>query len=272
MYTDFYHLTIDPFRETADKKFYYPSEQHEKALSHLSYGIKERKGLMLLTGDVGSGKTTLCKLLIDKCDDSTETILILNPDLSDLELLKTIAQKLGIEEPCHNKYDAIEHLNYFFLNESKKGRNILLIVDEAQKLHTQKLEQLRLLSNLETEKDKLIQIILCGQADLFDKLQGTALRQIDQRITLRFYLSAFNLENTKAYINHRIQTARSIQTHEDFPQFTDDALDAVHRLTGGIPRIINLIASRMLLAGYSLQTFTIDENIAHQCGSEMMLK
>ncbi len=176
MYKEFFHLSENPFNMTADPDFFFASHQHEEAFSHLVYGIQQRKGILVVTGEIGTGKTTLCRTLLNRLDEDIKTALILNPNFSELQLLKLIVRDLGIEGNFRTKLDLIENLNHFLIEETNNGNNVVIIIDEAQNLTIKQLEQVRLLSNIETEKEKLLQIILVGQPELCDKLKLNALR------------------------------------------------------------------------------------------------
>jgi general secretion pathway protein A len=254
-----------PFEMTAGPEFYYPGWLHEEALQHLSYGIEERKGIMLLTGDRGTGKTTVCRHLLGELGSNMKSSFILNPSLSSIQLLKAILQNFGVRDMVCNKFEVIERLNQFLIAETLCGNNVVLVIDEAQKLRPSELEQIRLLSNLETEKHKLLQIILCGAPQLHEKLQLTSLRQINQRISVRFHISALKGDEVTAYINARLRYHQQNSEHTAMPIFTDDACRQIALHTKGIPRTINLLCDRILLAAHSLQISTIDENIIHQC-------
>ena len=184
MYEDFYGLKEKPFSLTPDPRFLYLSESHRFALDHLIYGITQREGFMLITGDVGTGKTTICRTLLERLDEQTRTALILNPQMSETELLLSILSEFGITFSSNSKKEIIDRLNQFLLDQLASGGGAVLIIDEAQNLSLPVLEQIRLLSNLETEKEKLLQIILVGQPELRDKLNLPVLRQLNQRLSL----------------------------------------------------------------------------------------
>ncbi|VAW12669.1 General secretion pathway protein A [hydrothermal vent metagenome] len=268
MYQDYYNLKEHPFNVTADPDFFYSSTKHSEAFSHLVYGIKQRKGILLVTGEVGTGKTTLCRTLLNRLDKNTKTALILNPRFSDLQLLKLIMKDLGVEGKFRNKFALIDALNQFLLNESSKGNNVVVIIDEAQNLKIPQLEQIRLLSNLETEKEKLLQIILVGQPELDEKLRNTALRQLNQRITVRYHILPLDQNELSGYIHHRLQIASGNQ--ENSPKFTEKAINAIYEESFGTPRMINILCDRALLAGYVSATKMIDEKIVHRCAKEIL--
>lgn len=269
MYKEFYHLKENPFNITADPDFFFSSVQHKEAITHLTYGIQQRKGIIAITGEIGTGKTTLCRTVLGQLDESTKTALILNPNFSDLQLLRLILQDLGIETPAKTKYEMVDALNEFLLTQSSEGNNVVVIIDEAQNLKVNQLEQVRLLSNLETEKDKLLQIVLVGQPELVDKLKLKSLRQLNQRIAVRFHIGSLTKDEIREYIRHRLNVAQG----EDFIRykihFTEAAVDTIFAISKGTPRMVNILCDRALLAGYAAETFTIDEQIIHTCSREV---
>lgn len=257
MYKQFYGLTENPFNVTSDPSFFFSSTHHAEAFSHLVYGIQQRKGIILITGEVGTGKTILCRTLLNRLDQQTKTAFILYPNFSELQLLQMIIRDFGIQTKSSNKAVIIDALNEFLLQETTRGHNIVLIIDEAQNLKEDQLEQIRLLSNLETEKDKLLQIILVGQPELCEKLQLSCLRQLNQRITIRNRIRPLERSELKGYIEHRLSVAGAQKTIT----FTDEALEEIYLYSSGTPRLINIICDRALLAGFVAETWTIDHNI-----------
>ncbi len=272
MYKEFYHFKENPFNVTSDPVFFFSSNCHSQAFSHLSYGIEHRKGILLITGEVGTGKTTLCRTLLDKYRNHKEynvkTALILNPSFSDQQLLQLILKDFGIQEILENKFDLVNALNKFLLDETGKGNNIVLLIDEAQNLGVDQLEQIRLLSNLETEKEKLLQIILIGQPELCAKLELASLRQLNQRIAVRYHLRPLQREEIKRYINHRLKIVLS-KNSDNSVRFTNKAIDVIYESCKGTPRLINIICDRALLAGYTQETFIIDFEIISMCVKEV---
>lgn len=269
MYKEFYHLRENPFNITADPDFYFSSHQHKEAITHLVYGIEQRKGIIAITGEIGTGKTTLCRTVLSQLDDTIKTALILNPSFSDLQLLRLILEDLGIQTNAKTKYEMVDALNSFLLEEASQGNNVVLIIDEAQNLKVNQLEQVRLLSNLETEKDKLLQIVLVGQPELVDKLKLNELRQLNQRIAVRFHIGSLTREEIKEYIRHRLKVAQDSEFTRYAVHFTEDAVEAIFNISKGTPRMVNILCDRALLAGYASETFTIDENIIHKCSREV---
>jgi len=270
MYKEYYHFKENPFSITADPDFFFSSKRHNEAFSHLIYGIKQRKGIVVITGEIGTGKTTLCRTLLNRLDANIKTAFILNPDFSDLQLLQLILRDLGIKTNSKNKFDLINTLNEFLIQETTLGNNVVLIIDEAQNLGVRQLEQVRLLSNLETEKEKLLQIILIGQPELTDKLKLTELRQLNQRVAVRYHIMPLDGDEVREYIQHRVEIGQDDDA--DYPSllnFTNEAIEAIFDISGGTPRMINIICDRALLAGYTLDTYTIDHHIIHKCAQEV---
>ena len=251
MYEEFYGLKEKPFNLTPDPRFFFLSENHRGAFEHLLYGIKEREGFILITGEVGAGKTTLCRALLNKIESpSTVSALILNPMFSGQELLQCILSDFGIQTEATTKKELLDELNQFLLNQQAANRNSILIIDEAQNLPLPVLEEIRILSNLETEKEKLLQIILMGQVELKEKLSLPRLRQLNQRISIRYHLDPLGREEVPRYIHHRLTVAgASGDIH-----FTQGALREIYHYSQGIPRLINLASDRALLAGYAEQS------------------
>lgn len=246
MYEAFYGLREKPFSLTPDPKFFFLSQAHREALDHLLYGVQQREGFIAITGDVGTGKTTLCRALLGKLDERTKTALIFNPILSADELLRSILQDFGLPAAGETKKELIDELNAFLIQLLTEGKNAILIVDEAQDLSEQILEQIRLLSNLETEKEKLIQIVLAGQLQLLDLLAAPGLKQLNQRISVRFKIRPLSAHETNQYIAHRLLVAGS--AGEEI--FSPAALTAIYRYSQGVPRLINLASDRALLQGF----------------------
>jgi len=250
MYTRYFGLTEKPFAIAPNPRYLFMSELHREALAHLLYGISSDGCIILLTGDVGTGKTTVCRCLIDQLPETTDIALILNPKLSIADLFKTICEELeiGIEEPSPSIKTYIDRLNQYLLNSHSKGRNTALIVDEAQNLDVEILEQLRLLTNLETDTNKLLQIVLIGQPELRDILNDPKLSQINQRITTRYHLKPLQSADVGNYIQHRIAIAGG-NSRNVF--FSKQAIDYVIKTSKGIPRIINLLCDHALLGAYA---------------------
>ena len=265
MYKQFYNLREDPFSITSDPEFFFSSLRHTEAFNHLLYGIRERKGIMVMTGEIGTGKTTLCRAILNQLDTTTKSAFILNPNFSETQLLQMIVKDFGLPYKSKNKLELIETLNHFLLEEGAQGNNVLLIIDESQNLKVSQLEQIRLLSNLETEKEKLLQILLVGQPELFDKLKLNELRQLNQRIAVRYHIQPLDKPELRNYIYHRLKVADATLNLN----FTKEALDSIYTFTKGTPRLINILCDRALLAGFVAETFLIDDKIINKCAREV---
>jgi len=266
MHEEYYGFSDKPFSLTPDPKYLYKSESHANAFDLLQYAIRRREGFVVITGDIGTGKTTLCRAILEQLDRKTFTALVLNPFLSEEDLLRVILQDFGVvsrEEIKRGrlagvtKQELIETLNEFLLSLLPLGAGALLIIDEAQNLPRQVLEQIRILSNLETNREKLLQIVLVGQLNLKDLLRSPELRQLDQRVSIRYELKPLTREETAAYVAHRLTIAGGGAA----VSFAPRALDLVHQYTDGIPRLINLLCDRALLGGYSARTNRITPEI-----------
>jgi len=265
MYCQFYGLKERPFNVTSDPAFFFSSKKHKEAISHLLYGVSQRKGIILLTGEIGTGKTTICRFFLNHVAKNIKTAFILNPAFSETQLLESIIKDFGIFPKNKSKLDMVWELNNFLLRESTAGNNLVLIVDEAQNLQPNLLEQIRLLSNLETEKDKLLQVILVGQPELNNRINLYDLRQLRQRIMVRYHIGPLDNDEIKSYINHRLEIAGSAGKIK----FSNEAIDSISRFSGGIPRLINMICDRALLAGFVAETNHVDSNIIKRCLGEL---
>lgn len=246
MFESFFGLSENPFNLTPDPKFLYLSKVHQEALSHLLYGIEQRKGFVLITGEVGAGKTTICRSLLGMLPKKIQTALILNPSLSDVELLQTINQDFGINNSQTSKKVLLDELYEFLIQNFIDGGNAALIIDECQNLSPEVLEQIRMLSNLETEKEKLLQIIMIGQPQLAKVLSSPDLKQINDRIVLRYHIWPLGLADTKSYINHRLIVSGS---NGDI-NFASQAIKKIYAYSQGLPRKINALAERSMLIAY----------------------
>jgi len=265
VYQEFYGLIDAPFDITPNPRFLFYSAKHREAFNHLLYGIRERKGFIQLTGEVGAGKTTLCRAALEQLDQHYTTALILNPMMSADELIRAIAQEYGLPVAGLDRQTAIAVINQFLLQQVERGRDTVLIIDEAQDLTDELLEQVRLLSNLETDERKLLQIVLLGQPELRDRLNHSKLRQLRQRITVRYHLSPLARGETEQYIRHRLHLSGG----NGEPYFTPPALWRVHRYSGGIPRLVNALCDKALLAGFVQQTGRITYNLVGQAIREL---
>ena len=265
MYCGFFGLEEKPFSITPDPRFLFLSQSHQEALGHLLYGIEERKGFITITGEVGTGKTVLCRALLGRLGHHVCTALILNSFMSDLELLRSINEDFGIAARGTSRKESIDALNDFLIKEFREGRNAVLIIDEAQNLAPPVLEQIRMLSNLETERGKLLQIVLVGQPELRQQLARADLRQLNQRIALRYHIQPFDRQETVDYIHHRLLVAGS---HGGI-RFSRRALSIIYRHSQGIPRKINLLCDRALLSAYVHGSAAIDHRIVRQANAEL---
>ncbi|MDD5495540.1 MAG: XrtA-associated ATPase [Candidatus Omnitrophica bacterium] len=265
MYREFFGLKEKPFSVTSDPNFLFLSRIHKEALSHLIYGIKERKGFLEITGEIGAGKTTLCRALLNELDSDTKTAFVFNSTLPELQLLQAILEDYGLKVEKRTKIALLRQFNNFLIDELSKGHNVILIIDEAQNLKIRTLEEIRMLSNLETDKAKLFQIILVGQPQLKKKLEAPELVQLRQRIGVRFHLTPLDGDDVKNYIYHRLAVAGS----DGQIQFDDAALKEVHRYSGGIPRIINMICDKALLLAYVMETRMVISSIVERSIREL---
>jgi general secretion pathway protein A len=259
MYAAYFGLKENPFNLSPEPRYLFLSEQHRDALNCLIYGIKEKKGFVLISGGIGLGKTTICRSLLGSLDDSVETALIFNTSISDLDLLETVLGEYGIaiKSESRTKKNYIDALNNFLLGNFAAGKTAVLLIDEAQNLSHGVLEQIRMLSNLETETEKLIQIILIGQPELANTLMLPALRQLNERITVRYDLKPLSLPEVRNYIEHRLKIAEGPGSLK----FTKGAFNLIYKFSEGIPRRINALCDRSLLIAYTKNTSKIDRKI-----------
>ena len=267
MYTSFFGLSEKPFAITPDPRYLYLSERHAEALAHLLYGINESGGFIQLTGEVGTGKTTVVRTLLSRVPHHADVALILNPRITPVEFLLTICEELGLgldEADRDSVKQMVDALNRRLLSAHAEGRRIIVIVDEAQNLSAEVLEQVRLLTNLETATQKLLQIILIGQPELRELLDRTDLRQLAQRITGRYHLKPLSREETQGYIRHRLRVAGAAGEI-----FTAAALREVHRLSSGIPRVINVCCDRALLGAYTRETRKVTPALVRRAAGEV---
>ena len=268
MYTEFFGLNEKPFSISPDPRYLYLSQRHADALAHLIYGISESGGFIQLTGEVGTGKTTLIRSLLEQLPERAEIALILNPQLSTKEFLHSICEELRTPPPLEDSVKGfIDALNAYLLRANSEDRRVVLIVDEAQTLGPDLLEQVRLLTNLETSKKKLLQIILIGQPELRELLERPEMRQIAQRITGRYHLEPLDAKDTVVYVQHRLKVAGGRPNI-----FTASAYRRIYKESGGIPRLINVVADRALLAAYSQERATIDGPLVAKAATEVFGK
>ncbi|HPQ43903.1 MAG TPA: AAA family ATPase [Syntrophales bacterium] len=253
---------------TPDTRYLYLSPQHSEALNHLIYGINEKKGFIVVTGGIGTGKTTICRHLLSILDESVDSALIFNPSLSEMELLATINQEFGVKSGRGRKTKKryIDALNTFLLKNFSAGRNAVLLIDEAQNLSRGVLEQIRMLSNLETEREKLLQIVLIGQPELEELLISPSLKQLNERISVRYALLPFNRAQEEDYIRHRLSVSGG---NNGGPLFSSQAFRTIHHYSRGIPRRINVICDRALLIAYTRDSNVISRNLIREAASDI---
>jgi general secretion pathway protein A len=277
MYEEYYGFVQPPFSLTPDPRFLYRSESHDLSLQQVWQAIRRKEGFIVLTGDIGTGKTTLCRTLLEQFDETTFTALILNPFLSVEELLREVLLTFGVVSrdaltrgrlSTASKHELIRTLHDFLLSLVPLHGSAVLIIDEAQHLSPEVLEEIRILSNLETNDQKLLQMVIVGQLNLLDVLAKAELRQLNQRISIRCSLKALTREEVEAYVTHRLWVARGSTS----VTFTPTAFDLVHTLSGGVPRIINLVADRALMAGCEAQTSKITEDHIVQAAANLGLE
>jgi len=270
MYCEFYGLKERPFNVTSDPAFFFLSSSHKEALSHLIYGVNERKGIIVVSGEIGTGKTTLCRVFLKHSQHKNiKTAFIINPNFSTKELLEAIIADFGISVTKKTKLSLVTQLNQFLLEERMRGNNAVLIIDEAQNLKPNQLEEIRLLSNLETDKEKLLQIVLTGQPELKFKLNLESLAQLQQRVAVYYHIRPLERTELKYYINHRLRISGSSLEKINF---TEEAQEVIYNFSGGTPRLVNILCDRCLLAGFVAQTKTIDAKITQNSLKELKIR
>jgi general secretion pathway protein A len=267
MYLEYYGLTRSPFEMTPDPSFLYLGETHREGLATLVYGVRARKGFLLLTGEVGTGKTTLLHSLLSQLDANTASAFIFNPQLETIDFFRVLLHEYGIEEPCRSKADYLMALNRFLIDCLEKDQPALLIVDEAQDLSTELLEEIRLLSNLETPTSKLIQIMLVGQPELKEMLARPELRQLRQRIVLRHHLQPFDPAECEAYVQERLRLAG----YTGKGIFKKAALKEIFEVTGGVPRVVNIVCDGALLLGYARDWVALGRDAIREAARDLDL-
>ncbi len=267
MYCEFYGLVRAPFEMTPDPAFLYLGETHREGLATLVYGVRSRKGFVLLTGEVGTGKTTLLHALLAQLDASTASAFIFNPSLEPLDFFRVLFDELGIQKPCRTKAEYLLALNHFLIERLGRNEKTLLIIDEAQTMSSAMLEEVRLLSNLETPSSKLLQIMLVGQPELNQVLARPELRQLRQRIVLRHQLRPFDEKDLAAYIAERL----SLAGYTGKGIFKRSALKELFDVTGGVPRVVNIVCDSALLAGYARGKTLLGSDVIREVARDLQL-
>lgn len=264
MYLDYYGLKKLPFSIASSPEFFFASASHEEALAALLYGINERKGIMLLTGEVGTGKTTVCKSLLERLSGSAKTSLILNPYFNPAQLLCAILEDFGVKPKNNNRLTLLNQLNRFLIESNAQNCPAVLVVDEAQNLTARQLEQIRILTNLETSWHKLLQVVISGQPELDEKLRKHSLRQLKQRVSIRCCLRSLNQKEISHYINHRLKKAGKKKVI-----IAQESLPIIYEFSQGIPRLINMLCDRAMLCGFARSTHNLDAKVFTDCVKEL---
>jgi general secretion pathway protein A len=269
MYENFYGLKENPFNVTPNPEYIYLGENHKEALAQLLYGVREKKGFIVITGEVGTGKTTLLHYLLEKIDGNghTKTAFLFNPKLTVNDFIQYILKDLGVKVRGQTKGEYLHNLHRYLLSAYRRDERVVLIVDEAHGLNSELLEEIRLLSNLETSKSKLLQIVLVGQPELDHILSQTGFRQLRQRINLRFHLPPLTEKETKEYIEKRLRIAGAKE-----PIFTEKAIKEIYQKSGGIPRLINILGDNALLNGYALDQKLVDEKSVREVAHDLKIE
>jgi general secretion pathway protein A len=265
LYYQFFGFNAPPFNLTPDPRFMYLSRGHREALEHMIYGATERKGFVLVSGDIGMGKTTLTRVFLSRIADQAKTALIFNAFLDEVELLRALGEELELPESPGGRGEIIRRLNRFLLEEAGRGGNVVLILDEAQNLPAPVLEQVRMLSNLETDQQKLLQIVLVGQPEILPMLKRADLAQLNQRITVRYHLPRLTYEETVAYIGHRLEVAGA----GNRARFHKRAFDSIHGYARGAPRRINAVCDRALLVAFTKDNLEVTRDCVLQAQGEL---
>jgi general secretion pathway protein A len=263
MYTKFYGFKEKPFEITPNPRFLYLSENHKEALAHLTYAVRERKGFTVITGEVGTGKTTLVQTLLSRLDGNVKTAYLFNPMMDSTDFLHYICEDLGLKGQKRSKGQYLAELHNFLMTCYTRNESVVVIIDEAQNLDPKLLEEVRLLTNLETAKSKLLQVILIGQPELNDTLNRISCRQLKQRISLRYHIQPLNKEDTKKYIKKRLIMAGAFDPNI----FTLKALNKIYDYSKGIPRLINIVCDNALLTGYANEQKVISDKIIREVTS-----
>ncbi|MFP4354214.1 MAG: ExeA family protein [Phycisphaerae bacterium] len=272
MYVEFYQLKDEPFRLTPDPRYLYLTVQHQEALNHLMYGIQQKKGFICLTGEVGTGKTTLLRHLMDELDNDRKmhTAMVLNPVLTEVQMLRCIVEEFGISSRRQDRLSLLRAINKFLLDCKHNDETAVLLIDEAQDIPPKTLEMCRLLSNLETKTEKLLQIVLVGQPELNETLGTREFRQLSQRITVRYHIDTMSESDTEEYIRHRLAVAGNTEDRgPNMVKFDRGAYREVFRFSQGTPRLVNAIGDKVLLAGFIYQTGKINRKIVRKAADEL---
>ncbi len=266
MYEKFYGFSEKPFNMTPDTKFFYPSPKHEEAQNCIIFAISQKSGFVVITGEIGSGKTTVCRTLVNKLDITTKVAMIFNTYLGRKDLLTAILEDLGIEYKSTSKTHLLSALNKYLVKQAEDGIDVILIIDEAQNLTSSVIEEIRMLSNFETETEKLIQIVLVGQPELRQKLLLPKLEQFRQRVLLQYHIEPLSYAETRGYIKYRLLKVGSPYGEI----FTREAIDEIYKYSKGVPRLINLVCNHALINGVVYDKRKIDVEIAREAVRELL--
>ncbi|MFT5206543.1 MAG: general secretion pathway protein A [Candidatus Omnitrophota bacterium] len=261
MYKEYFGFETKPFSITSDPAFLFYSKKHREALNVLHYGIKDRVGFIEITGDIGCGKTTLCRAIIAELPPSVKTAYLFNSSLTEMQFLQTFVADLGLDTLKKNRYQLFADLNNFLISQLRNNANVVLIIDESQNLSMRLLEQIRMLSNLETDTDKLLQIVLVGQPELRQKLDHPLLTQLKQRIAIRCHITPLTADEVGGYIKHRLQKAGRESKQA---LFDDEAVAQIYAFSQGVPRLINMICDKALLGAYAKQCPVVNQTLLIQ--------
>lgn len=267
-YQEYFGFERMPFNNTPDSTFFFPTQQHQEALSRLIYAISERKGFVMISGEIGSGKSTLCRTLLSQLPRDVKTALITHTYLDARQLLRAVADDLGLSTQGLNDYDVAQALSEYLIEELSQGNTVVILIDEAQNLEAEALEALRMISNIETEQEKLVQLILMGQPELREKIDMPELKQLRQRISVRFHLKPLKPAETLQYIEHRLKVANPAHPL----RFNRRAMREVYRWSGGTPRIVNTLCDNALLTAYGRQTRKIEAQMIREAAGDLGLR